>query len=418
MFSEMNFTPFIFPDSTTWFRFSKYEILENDDGVIHITPANDSKLIMYDPLSMYPEIMEAVIETANHIPNDAYIYCNGPTFLSGDWENGEIEDDLRLEQNKKDIINSILNFTNRYGLLGLYSVFLRHGIQEIRKRFKTHEIYLYYFFPTLITSEATDNSTAAKNELFNILNYFSNTQAYDIPLEPFKDKIRYNKFHLPEGSIINGKDISGEHITDKTIDTTFLKAHYSEPIDLLVGAFRYISVFFNIWTEYTKSGYQPHDYYKHIPDDFCIDCFDVCKNWKLEYITSKITWEERLKQFCVNGITSNLSINISNEFELETRFESLFDVISYMFLQGISTKDQHQKIRICEREGCSKIIPFDKSPKAKYCSDACKNIVSAKQWRKNVKAASDLFDKGNTHKEIAKILNTNEAQVKRWLRSE
>lgn len=421
MFVEMDFTPFISPHSTTWFRFAKYEILEHENDMIHIVPAKNAKMITYSPLNMYPEIMKAAIETANKIPRDAFVYYQGiSTLLPGDFRGSDNMDDFmedvkHIEKNKNTVIDALLSFVNRYGLLGIYPIFMRYGFQEIKRRFKTSEAYLYYFFPTIFTNEALKEPSKLNDDIYHTLLYFSNAQVKDNPLDLFSDNVRFTQWYTPEEFEINGNKVdSGPHTTDINLNLSVVKQFYSEPIDLLVSAFRYINTFYRIWLEYKEGKHLPHDEYRD--SEPFIDCFDNNRIQMRGHINDIFSWEERLRYFEVNGISSKLKINIKNEFELETCFESLFDVVCYMLLQGITTKNQHQKIRNCEREGCDKIIPFDKSPKARYCSDSCKNIVSAKLWRDNVKKAKELFTSGKTLEEISQILHANINQVKNWLK--
>ncbi|MCR5736601.1 MAG: hypothetical protein K6G64_03010 [Eubacterium sp.] len=119
--------------NSLWVKYDKYEWKKDNEGTLFLTPASHAGIKLYNPMKDYEEmILDAL---------DVGILC------------------MRKKSNEETVMNSILTFTEKYGMLGLISsipamsdfinyeyVYLPKN-HYIKKESLSTEKYLSYFFP-------------------------------------------------------------------------------------------------------------------------------------------------------------------------------------------------------------------------------------------------------------------------------
>lgn len=121
--------------SSNWVKYDKYEWKKADNGTLYITPTEDAKPSLYNPVKEYQDMVLAAINIGT----------------------------LAMKEEPKESLQaSIIDFACNYGLLGLmtalpttpefitYEAVYLPKNHFIREESLSTEKYLSYFFPLII----------------------------------------------------------------------------------------------------------------------------------------------------------------------------------------------------------------------------------------------------------------------------
>ena len=116
-----------------WVRYDRYEYKENANGILYLTPCKDATMSLYNPINEYEEL----VLTALGIGLDI----------------------LQKKESEDNIKGRVLDFVNKFGLLGLmtalpttpdfiaYEAVYLPKNHFIKEESMSTQDYLLYFFP-------------------------------------------------------------------------------------------------------------------------------------------------------------------------------------------------------------------------------------------------------------------------------
>ena len=119
--------------SANWVRYDKYEYRENKDGVLYLTPCADATMSLYNPIKEYEELVLTALDIGLDI--------------------------LQKKESEDNIKSRVLDFVNKFGLLGLMTAlpttpeFITYDAvylpknHFIKEESMSTQDYLSYFFP-------------------------------------------------------------------------------------------------------------------------------------------------------------------------------------------------------------------------------------------------------------------------------
>jgi hypothetical protein len=360
---EKRVSPSLFTETGNWVRFTRYEIVEVE-GELYIKPAEDSNMEVYDPYEKSSFILLDLIKTAEK---------------------------MDLNADNMERAKYILKFVNKYGLLGLYSVWsssfpdkLRKiDIQIIKKRSELYD--------RLLKAKTLSESLEIKAEIDNFPDDFVRFVVLR-QKNPFSRRLlqKFNSdrefFDYYEWEYDKFASIFFPLIKlpyPKHDDKDYLNfwRNYCEPvyayIHLLLVDFR--SVY--LWTldleEFEKGNFTLDNYYghdKHFRGKFnkqkWVEAPELCTTWR-DMLSNTIF---------LDGTNINLTLDDDGSKKIGYVAISLYDQICLMFIQDRVSKNQ--VLKRCKNEKCNQWF-IAKSPKAQYHSTSCGTNVRVDRFRKN-----------------------------------
>lgn len=376
---ENRISPQLFDSGSYWFKQSRHELFEDAHGNFYITPEKDSApLPGYLPLECFPDILKSFWDIGMAVPRK---------YFEGN-ETPLIRYNNLCRDEKISIGKAIVRFANKYGLLGLFRLYIdriehkseidrsKLDLKTLREKLEQGEQYpipddaiknIDKVMPNP-HSEFWENwckeSTFSKKE--NSLERLSSLDYDDYAKYFFPRNLRpYPNLKL---------DTSANFLEKGMTDSAYgnfnyipFSIGYSEPVYLFLYEWERLYRKFQEWQSFANGDFHPDD----------IGKIDSCGN--------KYSWAYYLSRILA---TSPMSVGISysmhkDKWQLNYNFRTLLDALFLMTLQDITSK--HQQVKHCSI--CNR--PFiAKSPKAKHCSTACGTNERVKRHRYKMKNQS------------------------------
>ena len=319
--------PSIFSSGSAWVRFNKYDIYENSKGDLYITPERNAKMEFYKPFKCFPHILRDFLEIAMSVPEE-FRYSNKFFF------NYKV-----ISQNDKfKIGKAIMQFAEKYGLLGLFWLYVKEFRAILDEDRYYEEVKLDQ--GSLFHIHWLSNRDRSANGLLDYLKYF-----------------RYF-FVKPDSPIIpNCNTVNGQLAICSSIENIDFMSNYCEPLSLFLGELQHMFSFINVWNSFLQSGQSP----------------DYSRSYALG---KEISWNDVMKFYRIGQFTP--SINFDKVWQVEWDFVSLNDALGLMCLNDVVSANQ--RIRFCQSATCKR--PYvAKSSAAKYCSVECGNVNRVRRCR-------------------------------------
>lgn len=278
--------------SASWVRYSKYEYRETADGVLYITPCKDAEISLYNPIEEY----EDLVLTALSIGIDV----------------------MQKKGTTEEVKEKVLDFVNRYGLLGLMTALPTT--------------------PDFITYEAVylPKNHFIKKETLSTEDFLS----YFFPFEP----ISFAKKGCESWWTSEDRDMFAITVVMRDKPQAVLmefQKEYAERYD-------WITTIFSDWAFTFVTSFL---YYQD---------FDVLDE------DSKNLYRKGME--CFGGIAPTYHIALLDKPTIIWEFNSLLLAIQMMF--SFMLTDESSTIKLCKH--CNKIFVASR-PNVQFCSPQCKN---------------------------------------------
>ncbi len=365
---ELRVSPRLFTESGNWVRFTKYEIKEVE-AELYIKPAEGSQMEVYNPYEKSPSILLDLIKMA---------------------------DSLKNHENDCDRAKDILKFVNKYGLLGMFSLWV-HSFPTWFKRDVEQYILNLEKQQKIIEQLNKEKPIEELEKLSAQLEEFTKKEEENKPYERFALLRQGNPFsnkllekYTPESDFIDCNEWEYDKYASIFFpnmkapyprhdgDTFLFWQNYHEPIyayvHLLLVAYRSVYVWALDIDEFDKGKFSLNDWYGHDKH------FRGLYHQSLEERhPAKSTWGCMLDStIFTEGINIKLKLDDDGNKKIEYSTFSLYDDICLMFIEDkVSNK---QLLKRCNNEKCNQWF-LAKSPKAQFCSTACGTSVRVDRFR-------------------------------------
>lgn len=278
--------------SASWVRYSKYEYRETADGVLYIAPCKDAEISLYNPIEEY----EDLVLTALSIGLDV----------------------MQKKGTTEEVKEKVLDFVNRYGLLGLMTALPTT--------------------PDFITYEAVylPKNHFIKEETLSTDDFLS----YFFPFKP----IAFAKKGCESWWTSENRDMFAITVVMRDKPQAVLmefQKEYAERYD-------WITTIFSDWAFTFVTSFL---YYQD---------FDVLDE------DSKNLYRKGME--CFGGIAPTYHIALLDKPTIIWEFNSLLLAIQMMF--SFMLTDESSTIKLCKH--CNKIFVASR-PNVQFCSPQCKN---------------------------------------------
>lgn len=353
--NQADFKLGVFAENAWWIKFSDYFLTNNMEDELCIMPCSSSKIEKYKPIDYYPEIYKQFLKLSYKIGS---YYKNS----EGKEYNEKI---INIICNDKEIINSILEFTNNFGLLGLLNL-------KIISMFKV-----------------SDKVYVLENESYPNKEGYIKTTEYENFIKPY---IHCETIHIPLYPRLDDKSV---YLAKLEYEEGL--RYFGEPIKSYIS--RLLQFYYKIFPvlEVQQNNIPPES----------------------KFSSLEFSW----KQIIENDLkVSNITIGITylnKKWQIEYRFNSLFQFLIFMAVQNFST---NKPIILCEncknpiekrhpnQKVCGKIEETNEQPGIPRCGNAGRQA----QYRKRKKNANKLLDEGYSYNEVAKMVGSDIKTVKKW----
>lgn len=369
-------SPDYFKKHMEWRCYNSYKVYE-DKGYDYIIPQELATHEFYNPFELIDKETNKVDETVKHeLIADILRGVHDISFVLDEKYRGVLSQ-IYFSINSKEkakIHNAIIEFTNKYGLLGLihdysYNInFLNEppmSLKEFKKLFRTDK------------RTNNDDSEQASSFTASIMHfgldddYFNNHR--------LKGYVRVAGQEEFIDEMIESR-LKPEHFYPSVIDFDYNKpvndhSKYAEPVHIFLKACDEIYMFFKYYRYYRDHNLSPQDKFEPLFGE---------KVFTFAEIKEIYTWEDYFGLFYPNKCHVR-SVFENGRWQIKYMPDTLYSAICLYSMLYTTTKEQIViACSNCER------ISIVGSKQARYCSTVCREAKSTREsHRRKAKAKRD-----------------------------